>query len=57
MRRKLLEDFLINKLYGYYLILNGNEHYFASKILFLFCRIIVAFLVFTHLIPPRIGPQ
>jgi hypothetical protein len=56
MRKRLFEDFLLNKLNGYYLILHGKNHYRLAKLVFLFEQTVVYFLVLTHLIPPRIHP-
>ena len=54
MRKRLFEDFFINKLYGYYLILYGNDHLFLARIIFIFSQKAICFLIFTRLIEPRI---
>jgi hypothetical protein len=54
MRKRLLEDFLLNKLNGYYLILYSYNHYLLAKLVFLLGRAVVSLLVFARLIPPRI---
>ena len=56
MKRRILEDFLLNKLNGYYLILSGNDHPLASRLVFQFSQVIIALMVFAHLIPPRHHP-
>jgi len=56
MRKRFFEDFIINKLNGYYLILYGHEYRFTSELVFRFTRVVVACMVFSHLIPPRYRP-
>jgi hypothetical protein len=57
IRKNLFEDFLLNKLNGYYLILHGNDHYFLADMVFLLGRTIVYFLTAARLISPRIYPS
>jgi len=54
MRKNFFEDFLLNKLNGYYLILYGKNHHRLAKLVFLFEQTVVYLLVVTRLIPPRI---
>ena len=56
MRRRIFEDFIINKLNGYYLILSGYDYYYSSKLVFTFTELLVKFLVLTRIIPPRRQP-
>ena len=56
MRNRLFEDFLLNKLNGYYLILYGNNRRFLAELVFRFGRVVVSFMIFIRLIPPRIIP-
>lgn len=53
IRESFFEDFLMNKLNGYYLILHGNDRYLLADLVFLLGKIIVNFLTVAHLIPPR----
>lgn len=53
IRESFFEDFLLNKLNGYYLILHGNDRYFLADLVFLLGKIIVNFLTVAHLISPR----
>lgn len=57
MRRRILEDLIINKLYGYYLILCGNDHNLLAKITFQLIQKLICLMVFTHLIEPRIDSR
>ena len=57
MRKRLFEDFLLNKLNGYYLILYGNDHHLLARLLFTFGQIAIYFLTLTRLISPRIYPS
>lgn len=54
IRKSLFEDFLLNKLNGYYLILHGNNHYFLAELVFLLGKTAIYFLTFARLISPRI---
>jgi len=54
MRKRILEDLIINKLYGYYLILCANDHNLLAEIIFRSIRKLICLMVFTHLIEPRI---
>lgn len=56
MKKRFFEDFIINKLNGYYLILCGYEYHYTSEFVFHFTQAVVACLVFSHLIPPRYRP-
>jgi hypothetical protein len=57
IRKNLFEDFLLNKLNGYYLILHGNDHYFLADLIFLLGKTTVYFLTMARLISPRIYPS
>jgi hypothetical protein len=54
MRKRILEDLIINKLYGYYLILCANDHNLLAEIIFQSIKKLISLMVFTHLIEPRI---
>lgn len=54
MRKRMLEDLIINKLYGYYLILCANDHNLLAEIIFQLIKKLICLMVFTHLIEPRI---
>ena len=49
-----IEDSVINKLNGYYLILYGKDHLFCAGLILFLAHKIVQVLVLTHIIPPRI---
>jgi hypothetical protein len=57
IRKDFFEDFLLNKLNGYYLILHGNNHYFLAELVFLLGKTTIYFLTAARLISPRIYPS
>jgi hypothetical protein len=57
MRKRLFEDFLLNKLNGYYLILYGHDYRLLARLVFKFGQMAVYFLTHTRLISPRIYPS
>jgi hypothetical protein len=49
-----LQDFVINKLNGYYLILYAKDRKTAALCMYCINHVAVYFMVFLGLIPPRI---
>ena len=49
-----LQDWLINKLNGYFIILYATDHFRLARMIEHINVVLVFFLVFLHLIPPRI---
>ncbi|MGA1795944.1 MAG: hypothetical protein ACMUIL_08785 [bacterium] len=49
-----LQDVVINKLNGYYLILRANDRRVAALCMYCVNQTAVYFMVFLRLIPPRI---
>jgi len=53
MLREFLQDRLINKLNGYFLILYANDNIKTAWVVERMNNTVVFFLVTSHLIPPR----
>ena len=49
-----LEDVVINKLNGYYLIMYANDRRISALCMYCLSKTFVSFLVLLKLIPPRI---
>jgi hypothetical protein len=53
MLNNFLQDWLINKLNGYFIILYSNNHYRLAKMMENLNDMLVLFLIILHFIPPR----
>ena len=54
MLSNFLQDWLINKLNGYFIILYASDHFKLARMMGNVNDVLVLFLVFLHLIPERI---
>ena len=50
---KVLQDWLINKLNGYFIILYGNDYLVFAGIMEGMNNLVASFLLIMHAIPPR----
>ncbi|MGA1869557.1 MAG: hypothetical protein ACMUJM_13545 [bacterium] len=53
MLSDFLQDWLINKLNGYFMMLYANEYFRMARITEHMNSFLIFFLVFFHFIPPR----
>ena len=57
MIRDFFEDFLINKLYGVYLLLVVNDRKVIASIIFMLSKTMICSFEMLHLIPKRVNPH
>ncbi len=50
---KRLQDFSVNKFYGYYLVFYANDHYLLAALIYRLGQKVVSFLAVMHLITPQ----